>query len=760
MAAEQNNVRDIGIRQGLAKKDIFSAMLKSINTQIRDGEVTTDGVVIKFKENLIPLEIKEDKKKLITFSQLFINQLFGNITNYENVHTALSRFGKNNLLSESMFNKIEAKKDKWKEVFGDENYFELNNKDHPQKNFLIGKLLFNHLYTTFDNVVKDFVNSDIVKKYNTDITKNEKILNYKNSTNIGIKYFETRGEEYVQARIELKKIHQELNKELLNQLLPHISKLYEFFDLKNSREQSALFTYNVKKVMNYRENINGVNVFPLFCNVEKFISQNLDSKHFENKVKSTNLEKNTEDMQTDDWKKKYTVKENNLGFSVWEKKGTNRLLLRNDSPFGTEQAAIEFATSLNKNRTLGDRIKGEYICNFKTNFIDVDKAAYVQANNLRFFESGKSLDDESYKNFINVSTNSFEIFAKSLNISSLMIIPKQKILNSNELMQIKNELINNLEALQLTNKEDNNIIKKLKETEFKETKNFSKFLYDQFNLKLSHSKNQSQELNNFDQQLLNCFENILEKENVLGICAASRGFSNYAAHFETTNNAINITAKSIKQTTGVFAHEFGHFLDLFIGKNINKQINQKFELEPNNSELGIHLKWSKDQYLTSIKIKEESIQNPLYSSFKNFLDKTLKDNDGNKTEFYKNNIKADEGKTTPYFNTRVELFARAFESMVYWKMQNSDIIDTFLVKIQEQGGVYLNKEEFIALEKDFDNFILEYKKEFNIRDYVQGEKQKEYEYLNTSDSKQEKFISNKEQIEKKPNNKEVQYTLF
>ncbi len=66
MAAEQNNVRDIGIRQGLAKKDIFSAMLKSINTQIRDGEVTTDGVVIKFKENLIPLEIKEDKPFLFS----------------------------------------------------------------------------------------------------------------------------------------------------------------------------------------------------------------------------------------------------------------------------------------------------------------------------------------------------------------------------------------------------------------------------------------------------------------------------------------------------------------------------------------------------------------------------------------------------------------------------------------------------------------------------------------------------------------------
>ncbi len=200
-------------------------------------------------------------------------------------------------------------------------------------------------------------------------------------------------------------------------------------------------------------------------------------------------------------------------------------------------------------------------------------------------------------------------------------------------------------------------------------------------------------------------------EGRLSVAFGARGRGRANAHFEPGTFVINLTRYSRPQKlakrslnfrrvnlilqdggVGSFAHEYAHALDFFSGSFIEKtdsfQISGGDSVNPSPKE-GTYSKTS------------------LRGLMDNLLNKIIWKSRNVHTEYYG---RLNKPKPKEYFIRRNEIFARAFEIYVHYKLQKDKHKNVFLNKVKYPDRFYLSFPEMKKLEKDFDALISAIKK--------------------------------------------------
>lgn len=207
----------------------------------------------------------------------------------------------------------------------------------------------------------------------------------------------------------------------------------------------------------------------------------------------------------------------------------------------------------------------------------------------------------------------------------------------------------------------------------------------------------------------------LSLKKKITIAFGARGRGSALAHFEQDTFAINITrysrpkkgstlkpsfdrTKLLTASGGVgsFAHEYGHALDYFGGMYGEKggsdalSDGRSLRVRPNKALME----------KTSIRgLMERLLYQIIWKG-------------PNTHSAYYQRLKSNRKKLglTDYFFRRNELFARAFESYVHFKMQKKRYKNIFLAETKYDPGIYLSPQEIKKLERDFDALISGIKK--------------------------------------------------
>lgn len=161
----------------------------------------------------------------------------------------------------------------------------------------------------------------------------------------------------------------------------------------------------------------------------------------------------------------------------------------------------------------------------------------------------------------------------------------------------------------------------------------------------------------------------------IGVAFGARGQGgSAAAHFEPDSFMINLTKK---YGFGTFAHEYGHALDYYYGGFI-EQSKTSFSLSGGpffipkvNKERPGTLRYMMMDLLISIRYNGSSV-----------------------SESYK---RLEQSKKGDYWFRSTEIFARAFEQYVHYKLTKRRITNTFLTKSKYDRSVYLLPKDFIRI---------------------------------------------------------------
>jgi hypothetical protein len=213
-------------------------------------------------------------------------------------------------------------------------------------------------------------------------------------------------------------------------------------------------------------------------------------------------------------------------------------------------------------------------------------------------------------------------------------------------------------------------------------------------------------------QILGFSAKTISLKKKISVAFGARGRGSALAHFEPDTFAINITRYSRPKKgasakrgfdrtdlltasggVGSFAHEYGHALDYFGGSFIQK--TDSGALSGGRSER------EKPNFLLMKKNTIEGLMERL-------LNKIIWQTDKKYSAYYE---RLKKGKLSDYYFRRNELFARAFESYVHFKMQKKKYKNIFLAESKYDPKVYLNIAEIKKLEADFDKLINAIKKE-------------------------------------------------
>lgn len=199
-------------------------------------------------------------------------------------------------------------------------------------------------------------------------------------------------------------------------------------------------------------------------------------------------------------------------------------------------------------------------------------------------------------------------------------------------------------------------------------------------------------------------------KNKITVAFGARGRGSALAHFESDTFAINITrykrpkkgstrSKEFDRTklltasggVGSFAHEYGHALDYYGGKFIEK--NKTGALSDGRS-----LRITTNKALLN--------KNTVTGLMEKILDKIIwKAKDTHSTYFKRLKSAQNKYKLSDYYFRRNELFARAFEVYVHYKMQKKKYRNIFLAETKYDADVYLTLVEMRSLEKLFDELL-------------------------------------------------------
>ncbi|MFY9309360.1 MAG: LPD1 domain-containing protein [Bacteroidia bacterium] len=200
-------------------------------------------------------------------------------------------------------------------------------------------------------------------------------------------------------------------------------------------------------------------------------------------------------------------------------------------------------------------------------------------------------------------------------------------------------------------------------------------------------------------------------EGRLSVSFGARGRGKARAHFEPGTFVINLTRYSRPEKlskrsvafrrvnlilkgggVGSFAHEYGHALDFFGGMFIEK--TDSFQLSGGNS---ISPNYSNNK----------ANKNSLCSLMDTLLQKIIWKSKGEHSDYYK---RLSKPKPKDYFIQRNEIFARAFEVYVTYRLHKQNHKNVFMSKVKYPERYYLSLTEMKKLEKDFDALITGIKK--------------------------------------------------
>lgn len=166
--------------------------------------------------------------------------------------------------------------------------------------------------------------------------------------------------------------------------------------------------------------------------------------------------------------------------------------------------------------------------------------------------------------------------------------------------------------------------------------------------------------------------------NVLAIAIGARGVPKSAAHYEADLNVINLTKRN---GWGAFAHEYGHFLDFFIGGYFKAEQDKRF--------------FSLSGGASTAKIID--LQNLNKDTARYKLNLVL-----NKSiEILGPRLK----RYGEYYNRRTEIWARVFERYVSYLLTKNKIENRFLSKLKYDLPVYLTDNELKLILPDIENLM-------------------------------------------------------
>lgn len=189
--------------------------------------------------------------------------------------------------------------------------------------------------------------------------------------------------------------------------------------------------------------------------------------------------------------------------------------------------------------------------------------------------------------------------------------------------------------------------------------------------------------------------------NNLKISIGARGKGRALAHYEPLQKHINITRykRCLEQdkylffiTSGgihSFAHEYGHYLDYYVSLDMMKS--------------NIALSGGDNNTRTKIGFKDR-----IGSRFDSLMYAIQNDSKGNSSLYMKRLEKV--AKSKPYWFRRNEIFARAFESFISYKLAKNGIENLFLSKPKYNKNYYLTDSELKKIEPLFDDLINEIRK--------------------------------------------------
>lgn len=156
----------------------------------------------------------------------------------------------------------------------------------------------------------------------------------------------------------------------------------------------------------------------------------------------------------------------------------------------------------------------------------------------------------------------------------------------------------------------------------------------------------------------------------IGVAYGARGKGGRAAaHFEPHTFMINLTKP---HGMGTFAHEYGHSLDYFFGTYIDQD----------KSSRSLSLGSSTSTKLNPTDWKAGSLRFLMAK----LMDSIIYKKPGENSAFYKN---LKEKATSPYWIQHNEMFARAFEQYVAFKLEKADIKNILLNKYKYDRWMYM-----------------------------------------------------------------------
>ncbi|MEQ9262674.1 MAG: LPD1 domain-containing protein [Owenweeksia sp.] len=197
--------------------------------------------------------------------------------------------------------------------------------------------------------------------------------------------------------------------------------------------------------------------------------------------------------------------------------------------------------------------------------------------------------------------------------------------------------------------------------------------------------------------------NNLGLDHKLGVSFGARGRSKAVAHFESWSNIINITryargdrypaSKDVRFVnsggTGSFAHEYGHFLDYYLGGHYERE-RASFPLTA-----GVALSRKRIHYPDKWVLRNIT-EDILAKAYWKDEKKRVKSN-------YM--VRLERKTDRDYFFRRNEVFARLFEQFTGQELQSKGINNLFLTEQKYNSTYYLTPQELKTISPLFRKFL-------------------------------------------------------
>jgi len=186
-------------------------------------------------------------------------------------------------------------------------------------------------------------------------------------------------------------------------------------------------------------------------------------------------------------------------------------------------------------------------------------------------------------------------------------------------------------------------------------------------------------------------------QQTLSVSFGARGSSSAVAHFEASQNVINITRYSEGDSfinsggIGAFAHEYGHFLDFYLGRYyapVAETNSLTGGRSTNRKEMSFNMRKNKLRTYTEQILQIAYWKTP-YSQESDYM-------------------KRIEAVTeSEYFFRRTEIFARIFEQYISFKLQKMGIYNKFLSETKYKPIIYMRSDELKRVVPLFDAIVKE-----------------------------------------------------